>query len=92
VSDTPENDRLLTPAQVAEILAVSRGMLAVWRHRGVGPRHVQLSPRTPRYRAADIVAYVDSHTLDHDHLRLRRAECAAIASSTTKVDTAKVAG
>lgn len=50
----------LTPEQAAEMLSVKLGTLAAWRHRRVGPPFLQLAPRSPRYRRADVDAWLKS--------------------------------
>lgn len=53
------SDRLLTPAQTAEILGVEEQTLAVWRvkHR-YGLRYVKVG-RLVRYRAEDVTAWIE---------------------------------
>lgn len=51
-------DQLLTVAETAEALKVTRSTLNEWRRRGHGPRWFKLSPREVRYRAADIEAFL----------------------------------
>ena len=61
---TTTADKLLTTAEVAEILQVHQGTLHGWRRRKVGPKWVKFgdSPRSPvRYRAADVDAYLRAH-------------------------------
>lgn len=51
-------DKLLTPAQVAEILEVTTRTLAMWRRERTGPVFHALSAKTIRYSRADIDAYI----------------------------------
>lgn len=51
-------DKLLTPAQVADILDVTTRTLALWRREGVGPVYHEFSSRTIRYSRADIDTYI----------------------------------
>ncbi|MFE9065041.1 helix-turn-helix transcriptional regulator [Streptomyces violaceusniger] len=54
---------LLKPKEVAAVLRVSVGTLANWRHQGVGPRYLKLSPAVNapvRYRDEDVTAYMRS--------------------------------
>ena len=46
-------DKLLTLAEVAEVLGVPTATLYQWRHRGTGPRGIRVG-RHVRYRAADV--------------------------------------
>ena len=51
-------DKLLTPAEVAELLAVSKRLVEDMTRRGDIP-HVRLG-RFPRYRRESIVAWVEA--------------------------------
>lgn len=51
-------DRLRTPDEVSAYLGVPRDTLAVWRHRGHGPRSFKVG-RHVRYRAADVEAWLE---------------------------------
>jgi hypothetical protein len=66
--------KLLTAAQTADRLGVSKRTLANWRSLGRGPRFGVLRTRV-RYREADVDAFVASH--------LRRVK----RSWTSKPDT-----
>ena len=50
---------LMTSSEVAKVLQVNRSTLSRWRACGVGPRAVWLSPNMPRYRSADVVAWLE---------------------------------
>lgn len=54
-------DRLLTPAEVAELLAVSVSALAQMRSAGDGPAYVLVGRRV-RYRRSDLDLYLTSNT------------------------------
>jgi len=54
------DESLLTPNDVAEILGVSVGTLAQWRHRGHGPRFYSLTGQAVRYRRSDVDEWVES--------------------------------
>lgn len=56
--ETPTAEPLATERAIASMLGVRRETLAVWRHRKMGPPFVQLGPRTPRYRVADVEAWL----------------------------------
>lgn len=51
---------LLTPDQAAACLGVSRGALAQWRYLGMGPRYLALTPKTIRYRRAQLEEWIDA--------------------------------
>lgn len=54
-------DRLLTPAEVSEILGVGNTTLQDWRLvPGKGPAFIRLGHRTVRYRRSAVDAYLDS--------------------------------
>lgn len=57
-----EKDLLLTAKQVAEILCISTPTLCRWRQMGEGPAWVSLGPASPRYRRADVDAFVRRQT------------------------------
>lgn len=61
-------EELLTPDEVGAILKVTRGVLAQWRHAGVGIPFVKVR-KTVRYRRADVQAYLDANLM----LSTRRA-------------------
>ena len=49
----------LTTAEVARALKVAPSTLCRWRAQGVGPRVFWLGEATPRYREADVVAWLE---------------------------------
>lgn len=49
--------RLLTPAETAQILAVSPSTLARWRKSGEGPAWVRIGSK-PRYTPAAVHRYI----------------------------------
>jgi predicted DNA-binding transcriptional regulator AlpA len=55
VLDVPE---LLTTAEVAALLKVSRSTLSRWRSAGAGPRVTWLTANIPRYQRADVVEWL----------------------------------
>jgi excisionase family DNA binding protein len=57
-------DRLLTPDEVAGRLRISRQRLYAWRHKGIGPRALQLEGRLLRYRESDLAAW-ENRQADH---------------------------
>jgi excisionase family DNA binding protein len=56
--DTP----MLTPAEVATILAVPQGTLTTWRQNGSGPRWVRVG-RHVRYARAELERWLREQTL-----------------------------
>ncbi|MCC0099436.1 helix-turn-helix domain-containing protein [Streptomyces flavotricini] len=53
-------NELLKAPEVADQLRVSVGTLANWRHQGIGPRYIKLSPSgRVRYMRADVDAYLN---------------------------------
>jgi predicted DNA-binding transcriptional regulator AlpA len=51
-------EQLLTPADVAKLLGVGVRTLERWRREGEGPRYVQLSRKTIRYREEAVAHFV----------------------------------
>lgn len=54
-------DKLLTPIEAGEMLAMSRGALAQLRYLGTGPRYVKLTGRAIRYRLEDITDWIETN-------------------------------
>jgi predicted DNA-binding transcriptional regulator AlpA len=55
-------DELLSTSEVAEWLGLSTQWLEIGRHRGYGPKWIQLSPRRTRYLRSDVLAWLRSRT------------------------------
>jgi predicted DNA-binding transcriptional regulator AlpA len=55
--------RLLTTAEVADLLNVNASTLCRWRQQGVGPRVAWLSPTIPRYQLSDVTAWIERAAL-----------------------------
>lgn len=53
-----EHDPLLTRAAVAERIGVAVRTIERWTRSGVGPEPIKLGPRTVRYRASDVEAWM----------------------------------
>ena len=51
--------RLLSPSEAAEALGVTVSTLERWRCNGNGPRFVRASSRVVRYRADDLVGFIE---------------------------------
>ena len=57
----PSEDRLLTTAEAAHILAVKPSTLVEYRKASShahGPRYVRLNSQVVRYRLSDVLAYI----------------------------------
>lgn len=55
------NNRIIyRPAEVAEMLGISKSTLDRWSQDPRFPQRIKLSPRVVGYDATDIQAYVDS--------------------------------
>lgn len=52
---------LMTRAEVAQMLRVSRPTLSRWAAAGEGPPVIWLAPSVPRYDKAEVLAWVRSH-------------------------------
>jgi predicted DNA-binding transcriptional regulator AlpA len=50
---------LMTTGDVAELLHVDASTLCRWRQSGTGPRAVWLTRHMPRYKRADVMAWVE---------------------------------
>lgn len=58
--DTPQNQKLLTPIEVSEILGVSVETLNVWRATNRYPLPYIKAGRLVRYRMADVNQFIES--------------------------------
>ena len=52
-------DQLMRQEQAALILEVTPRCLENWRHRGGGPRWIQISTRCIRYRRSDLIQFIE---------------------------------
>ena len=52
--------KLLTPADVAELMGVDQQLLADWRSRRVGPPFLKLGHRTVRYNPETVSKWLTS--------------------------------
>ncbi len=57
---------VLTQKDVAAFLKVSVGTVKRWRMDGRGPKFSRLGGRLPRYRMADVQAFLVSTTVQED--------------------------
>lgn len=62
------SERLLTPHEVAEILAVPRRTLDAWRSAHVGPPGIKVGKHV-RYRREAVEAWLDAQTEQRDPAR-----------------------
>jgi len=53
-------DKMLTVAEVAEMIRVPQGTLRYWRHLGCGPTSFKMGPRRVVYREQDVLKWVDT--------------------------------
>lgn len=53
-TQSPPSEKLLTAADVAELIGVAPGLLAEWRSRRVGPPFLKLSHKVVRYDPATV--------------------------------------
>ena len=60
--ESPNRERLLTPAEVAEMLGITEGTLSVWRCVKRYPLPYVKAGRMVRYKAADVAKFIDSRT------------------------------
>ena len=60
-------DDLLSTAQLAAWLGVSRQWVEVGRSRNYGPPFIRLSPRRVRYRRRDVLDWLNSRTCRHSN-------------------------
>lgn len=56
-------DRLLSEAEVSELLGVTIKCLQDWRYRRCGPRYIKVG-RLPRYRSEDIETWLRERTVE----------------------------
>jgi len=61
VGDSLTSGSLLTEAQVASALGLSKATLRKWRCQRHGPAFLRLSRRCIRYRSSDVQAFVSEH-------------------------------
>ena len=64
MENTPLNlERLLTTAEVAEMLNVTESTLRAWRFKRYPLAYVKAGRKMVRYRAADVAKFIDDHTV-----------------------------
>ena len=52
--------RLLTESEAADLICYSRRALQNWRVRGGGPKYVNVSSRSVRYKLGDVLDWFDA--------------------------------
>lgn len=65
-SERPALDRLLTPADVAELTGLSRETLAQWRSQRRGIPFIKISRNVVRYRQCDFDNWILGRTVRVD--------------------------
>jgi len=60
--ESSNRERLLTPAEVSEMLGITEGTLSVWRCTKRYPLTYCKAGSKVRYRAADVAKFIDSRT------------------------------
>lgn len=56
--DSLQDDHLLTQAQLSELTGFARITFRVWAAKGLGPKITRINGHLPRYRAADVRAWL----------------------------------
>jgi predicted DNA-binding transcriptional regulator AlpA len=64
IPEWTDMDRLLTPAEAAQLLGVSEGALAQWRFRRMGPAYTKLNERAVRYSHEQLEEWVSLRTIE----------------------------
>lgn len=59
-------EKLLTPAQTADLLGVNVQTLANWRHQGRGPAAVKIASNRNMYDPADVRAWIEAKKVKRD--------------------------
>jgi excisionase family DNA binding protein len=59
-ASSPENVRLLTEREAANLLSISSRTLQAWRSNGGGPTFVRVG-RVIRYRRSDLIAWIEKN-------------------------------
>lgn len=54
------DEAMMTAKEVAGMLRVDPSTLWRWRQQGVGPIPIYLRPRVPRYRRAEVLAFIQA--------------------------------
>ncbi len=54
----------ISTEESAKLIGVKPRTLFDWRRRGIGPRYVQLTPSTVRYRRGDVRAFIEARIVE----------------------------
>jgi hypothetical protein len=57
-TESGQEDALLTPPEVSDILRVPVGTLRQWRHRNTGPRAIRFESGSVRYRRSVVLDWL----------------------------------
>ncbi|WP_202236588.1 helix-turn-helix transcriptional regulator [Actinacidiphila reveromycinica] len=63
-TESGQEDILLTPKEVSDVLRVPVGTLGQWRHRGTGPRSIKYESGGIRYRRSIVLAWLAEQELN----------------------------
>ena len=58
-SEASPDERLLTPSEAAQLMAVPVRTLDGWRNRSIGPKYLKVG-RHVRYRSSDLSAWLET--------------------------------
>ena len=58
-----EKPVIMTPAELADYLGVSKWTLQTWRRQGTGPKYIQANNVKKYYRLDDVVEWMNQRTL-----------------------------
>lgn len=75
-------EKLLTAAEVAQILGVAPKTLANWRTMGRGPAWVRLTHSSVRYTEAQVAAWVAACSNDDDGENRKGCRCSDDTSTS----------
>ena len=64
-TEVPVPEPLLTENEAAKYLKVSLQWLRKKRPKGEAPPHIEISPRSYRYRTNDLLNWVESRLINH---------------------------
>lgn len=64
---------LITEAELADHLGLSRSTLQKWRRKKVGPAFIRIAQNCVRYRREDVLAWIDSQQNQPTSARRKKA-------------------
>ena len=59
-----ESDRRVTSAEAAEYLGYKPQTLALWRHKGIGPRYYKINGGRVLYRMSDLERWMEARAVE----------------------------